>query len=182
ANWDSVEAWCMDQGKDAGVLVIEEVRRLMASDVKATGLKTLQGLIWKGGFDSGELKAHIYPDVIPAIQSWRDAGADVRIYSSGSVAAQKMFFGNSEESGDCLHLFSGHYDTTIGGKKESNSYTKLANDWCQQPGDILFVSDVIEELSAASEAGLQTRLSIRPGNQPVPEGHGFQQIHSFAEI
>ena len=65
-----------------------EVRRLMASDVKATGLKALQGLIWRGGFESGELVAHVYPDVIPAVERWRAAGLDVRIYSSGSIAAQ----------------------------------------------------------------------------------------------
>ena len=182
AERSSLQSWCEANGTDGRELVITEVRRLMAGDVKATGLKALQGLIWKGGFDSGALKAHIYPDVIPAIEAWRAAGADVRIYSSGSIAAQKMFFGNLDGPGDCLHLFSGHYDTTIGGKKETESYTKICEDWGMSPSDILFLSDVPEELAAATEAGLQTRLSIRPGNKPVPPGADFQSIDSFAEV
>ena len=94
----------------------------MDGDAKATGLKSLQGLIWKSGFESGEMRAHVYEDVVPAIDAWKAAGRDVRIYSSGSIAAQKLFFGHSEQ-GDLLDRFSGHYDTTSGGKKEQGSYT-----------------------------------------------------------
>ncbi|MEM7559686.1 MAG: acireductone synthase [Planctomycetota bacterium] len=182
AEKDGLQSWSEATGTAAKDLVIAEVRRLMADDVKATGLKALQGLIWKGGFDSGALKAHIYPDVIPAIEAWREAGCDVRIYSSGSIAAQKIFFGNLDGPGDCLHLFSGHYDTTVGGKKEAESYTRICDDWGVSPADILFLSDVPEELAAATEAGLRTRLSIRPGNKPVPPEAEFQSITSFAEV
>ncbi|MEC8555455.1 MAG: acireductone synthase [Planctomycetota bacterium] len=182
AEQKSLQSWSEATDTADKDLVIAEVRRLMADDVKATGLKALQGLIWKGGFDSGALKAHIYPDVIPAIEAWRAAGADVRIYSSGSIAAQKMFFGNLDGPGDCLHLFSGHYDTTIGGKKERESYTQICEDWGVSPSEILFLSDVPEELTAATEAGLQTRLSIRPGNKSVPPEVTFQSIESFEEV
>ena len=106
----------------------------------------------------------------------------MRIYSSGSIAAQRMFFGNLQGEGDCLELFSGHYDTTIGGKKETDSYRKIAEDWKQQPGSILFVSDIPEELAAASEAGFQTCLSIRPGNKPVDPGVHFRSIRSFEDV
>ena len=51
-----------------------------------------------------------------------------------------------------------------------------------QPGEILFVSDVVNELAAAREAGMQTALSLRPGNQPQDAAANYQQIHSFDEL
>lgn len=183
AGWSSLVDWQTNSDKEStNDLVIDEVRRLMANDVKATGLKALQGLIWDVGFRSGVLKAHIYPDVIPAIQAWRMAGMDVRIYSSGSIAAQKLFFGHLAEAGNCLHLFSGHYDTTIGGKKLSESYTRIADDWNLPPANILFISDIAEELLAANRAGLQTLASVRPGNHGLPTNFHIPKIESFAEV
>lgn len=163
-------------------IISTEVRRLMAGDVKATGLKALQGLIWEGGFRSGELVAQVFPDVIPAIERWRSDGIDVRIYSSGSIAAQKLFFGHVVDRGDCLSLFSGHYDTTSGGKKERDSYLRIAEDWQLDPSTILFVSDIAEELQAAQQAGLQTRASVRPGNAELPDSLQVVRIVSFDEI
>lgn len=162
-------------------IVVSEVERLMDGDVKATGLKQLQGEIWRAGFESGQLVAHLWPDVPEALSQWRTQGIDLRIYSSGSVAAQKMFFGHSV-AGDLLHRFSGHYDTKIGGKKEAASYTAIAEDWNLPPDEILFISDVIEELEAASTAGLQTCLSIRPGNLPVPQDHQFASTTDFRQL
>lgn len=158
-----------------------EIVRLMDLDVKATGLKQLQGLVWETGFRSGELLAHVFNDVPPALSRWREAGLDVRIYSSGSVHAQRLFFGNTE-AGDLLHHLSGHYDTQIGGKRESDSYTRIAEDWRLKPANVLFLSDIVEELEAAKTAGMQTGLCIRPGNAEVEAGHGHAEIHSFDEV
>lgn len=149
--------------------ILKEVDRLMAADAKATGLKALQGLIWEEGYARGELKSHVYPDVPPALEKWTTAGLDVRIYSSGSVAAQKSFFKNTE-LGDLLGFFRGHYDTTTGGKREAPSYTRIASDMGLSPGQVLFLSDVPAELDAAALAGMRTGLLIRPGNAPVGDG------------
>jgi enolase-phosphatase E1 len=183
AGHASLESWQQKHPeKSASELVTEDVRRLMAGDVKATGLKALQGLIWANGFHSGQLKSHVYPDVIPAIEGWRASGIDVRIYSSGSIAAQKLFFGHVDGRGDCLHLFTGHFDTTSGGKKESASYTKIANEWGIPPQEILFISDIAGELDAAHHAGVQVIASVRPGNAPLPSPFPFKQITSFASV
>lgn len=160
-------------------LVIQTVNQMMDKDLKATGLKQLQGDIWKSGFDHGKLVAHVWPEVANTLRNWKAAGIDLRIYSSGSVAAQKMFFGHSID-GDLLPLFSGHYDTRIGGKKDSSSYRTIIDDWGLPAEQILFISDVVAELQAASEAGLQTCLSIRPGNAEVPSDHGFQVTTDFS--
>ena len=159
----------------------DEVIRLMDDDVKSTGLKQLQGLIWKAGFESGEMQAHLYEDVPPALIRWNADGRDVRIYSSGSVAAQRLFFGHTEY-GDLLKHFGGHYDTTTGPKKESESYTKIAEQFAVPASEILFVSDVVAELDAAREADLQTCLCIRPGNQQVAPGHGHAAVSNFAQL
>lgn len=161
--------------------VVAAVQQLMDRDAKVTGLKELQGLIWERGFNSGQMVAHLYPDVLPAIEAWRAGGRRVWIYSSGSVAAQRLFFGHTT-AGDLLNRFSGHFDTTSGGKKETASYQRIAAAIGALPDRILFVSDIVDELRAASEAGMLTALSVRPENQPQPDGHGFHEIRSFAEL
>lgn len=158
-----------------------EVLRLMDGDVKATGLKQLQGLIWEAGFISGELKAHVYDDVPPRLRDWHSRGLDIRIYSSGSIQAQKLFFGHTI-AGNLLPLLSGYYDTTTGPKKEAGSYTKIAAAFGLPPREILFLSDVATELDAARTTGMQTALVIRPGNAPAPPKHGHSEIAAFAEI
>ncbi len=183
AGHASLQAWRESEHHDDGrELIQSEVVRLMDIDAKATGLKALQGIIWQAGFDSGELRAHVYPEVVPAIQRWRAAGKDVRMYSSGSVAAQKLFFGQVENWGNCLDLFSGHYDTTIGSKKHSPSYSAIAQDWRLEPAEILFISDVSAELTAAAEAGFQIAASIRPENDPIAGGFAECAITSFDQI
>jgi enolase-phosphatase E1 len=182
AGHTSLNAWRGAANDTAAQqLVREEVIRLMDGDIKATGLKQLQGLIWRSGFESGELKAHLYDDVPLALQAWHAAGMDVRIYSSGSIAAQLLFFGHTI-AGDLLPLLKGHYDTTTGPKKESASYTGIAREFGRQPADILFLSDVVAELTAASLAGMQTGLCLRPGNAEPPADHDFATIRDFGEI
>ena len=183
AGYESFTAWCgcKTEVSKQQQLLRAEVLRLMDSDIKATGLKALQGLIWQSGFESGEMRAHIYDDVLPAIQAWNEAGYDVRIFSSGSIAAQKLFFGHTVV-GDVLHLFQGHYDTTTGPKKEAASYQAIAKDFGLPPAQILFLSDVPDELAAARTAKLQTGLCKRPGNAKVVAGHGHPEITSFDQV
>lgn len=189
AGHESLDAWLKSQSltRDnplrAADVVCKEVIRLMDADIKATGLKQLQGLIWKSGFESGELKAHVYDDVPPALLAWNAAGKDVRIYSSGSIQAQKLFFGHTI-AGDLLCQFRGHYDTTIGGKKEAGSYRKIVEEF-QLPADcILFLSDIVAELDAARAAGMQTALVVRPGNaaNQTSAGESHATIENFAQV
>ncbi|MCO6459113.1 MAG: acireductone synthase [Pirellulaceae bacterium] len=186
AGAPSFADWCRSQGIDhrhdsaALDLVRREVLRLMDGDVKATGLKMLQGQIWQAGFESGELRAHVYDDVPPALAAWQAAGYDLRIYSSGSTDAQRLFFGHTQR-GNLLGHFSGHYDTTVGSKREAASYERIATGFALPAGEILFLSDVVAELDAARQAGLQTALCRRPENAPV-QPHTHREISSFAEI
>lgn len=161
--------------------VIAAVHALMDSDAKATGLKQLQGMVWEAGFQSGELRAHIYEDVPPALAQWTQMGKEVRIYSSGSVAAQLLFFRHTI-AGNLLPYLSGHFDTTIGPKRQASSYWAIAKRLDLVCSDILFASDVSAELDAAKEAGMQTCLMIRPGNPSQPKGHGHFELRSFGEM
>ncbi len=181
AGTDSYGEWIAST-ENARIQFEDEINRLMAGDIKATGLKQLQGLIWESGFKNGQLKAHVFEDVQSAFKSWQAAGIDLRIYSSGSIHAQKLFFGHSE-AGDLLNYLSGHYDTTTGPKRESESYRQIASDWKLPSDKILFLSDITEELNAARDAGLQTALVMRPGNAtpcevtpPHPTISSFDQI------
>ena len=185
-EWNSPDVLLAEFGDDSDAKlfragVVKCLLRLMDDDVKATGLKKLQGLVWQEGFTSGEMVAHVYDDVRPAIEAWKASGKDVRIYSSGSVHAQKLFFEHSV-AGDMLPLFGGHYDTTTGPKKEADSYRQIAEAFGCPTSEILFVSDIEAELDAAIEAGMQTALSIRPGNKPLENPQNYQAVNSFAEI
>jgi enolase-phosphatase E1 len=182
AGEGSFQAWCGNlTAEEQQEKVIAEALRQMELDAKATGLKQLQGLVWKLGFDSGELLAHVFDDVPPALKHWHASGIELRIYSSGSVGAQKLFFGHTV-AGNLLELFSGHYDTTIGGKKESSSYHAIAEDLSDDAGQWLFISDIPAELDAAAAAGFQIALSQRPGNAEVPDADRFPSLTSFDQV
>jgi enolase-phosphatase E1 len=182
-DWLKREQLSRDNALRAATIVCNEVSRLMDADAKATGLKQLQGLIWKSGFESGELQAHVYEDVPPALAAWNAAGKDVRIYSSGSIQAQKLFFGHTI-AGNLLPHFGGHYDTTTGPKKNADSYRQIAAAFQLPASAILFLSDIVAELDAARAAGMQTALVVRPGNAPAHESSGgaHAKIADFSQI
>lgn len=155
-------------------------RHLMAQDRKSTGLKLLQGIIWDEGYRTGALRSVVFPDVPGALAAWRDAGLRLRVFSSGSVHAQKLLFAHTAY-GDLTPCFEGYHDTTTGPKKEARAYTAIAEAYGLPASDILFLSDVVEELDAAQEAGMRTGLLIRPGNRPAEAG-GHPTYSSFDEL
>jgi enolase-phosphatase E1 len=148
---------------DAGILA--SLHRWIAEDRKATPLKTLQGLIWAEGYTHTGLLGHVYPDVPPVLHAWNAAGIELYVYSSGSIVAQKVLFGHTF-AGDLTPLFEGYFDTTTGPKREAASYTEIAADTGFRPGEMLFLSDIEEELDAARAAGLQTARLLRPADTP----------------
>lgn len=155
-------------------------RHLMRLDRKSTGLKALQGLIWEEGYRSGEIRGHLFPDVAPALARWHAAGIRLRVFSSGSVQAQRLLFGHSE-AGDLTPYFEGFHDTTTGPKQEPDSYRAIAAAFDLPAEEILFLSDVRGELNAAREAGMETGMLVRPGNRPAEAG-GHRAYHSFEEV
>ena len=150
---------------------------LMDCDRKSTALKSLQGKIWKAGFESGELKGTLFADVPEAFRRWSQQGR-VAIYSSGSVAAQKLLFRYSTY-GDLTSLITDYFDTRTGPKSEKESYSEIARQMDIPPAEVIFFSDVVRELDAAREAGCQTRLVVRPGNAPVGDAHEHAQVESL---
>lgn len=175
-------AWCPYPWGSAAAAewVTEQAWKSMDADAKHTGLKSLQGLVWEAGFNDGTLRAPLFSDVPAALRRWREAGYDLRVYSSGSVAAQRLFFGHTD-AGDLTTLFSGWYDTAIGGKRLALSYQAISADWGGDPTDGLFLSDVGEELDAADAAGWQTGLVERPGNKPTV-GSTHRRIKTFDDV
>jgi enolase-phosphatase E1 len=159
---------------------IHYVYWLMDQDRKSTALKSLQGKIWQEGYRHGRLQGAVFPDVPPALERWHKSGIDVRIYSSGSILAQQLIF-STTPYGDLTRFLNGYFDTTTGPKAEPSSYTTIANAFGVPPSDILFISDVVRELDAASAAGLQILLSLRPGNPPQPS-NAYPSVASFADV
>jgi enolase-phosphatase E1 len=153
---------------------------LMDHDRKSTALKALQGRIWQDGYRSGELHGEVFADVPPALKRWQAEGVDIRIYSSGSVLAQKLIFSTTSH-GDLTRFLNGFFDTTTGPKTDSTSYKIIAQAFGLPEGGILFVSDVVRELDAASAAGLEVCAAVRPGNPPQPV-HQHRTISTFEEI
>ncbi len=144
--------------------VVEILLSWIEEDRKATPLKALQGMVWAQGYHAGQLKGHVYPDAVEALQRWHAAGYQLFVYSSGSIQAQKLIFGCSE-AGDLTPLFNGYFDTTSGPKREAQSYTNIQQAIGVEPEEILFLSDIVEELDAAQSAGLQTCGLAREGGE-----------------
>ena len=157
------------------------VNWLISKDRKSTGLKSLQGKIWHTGYIEGSLRAQVFPDVAPALARWCVAGLNVSIFSSGSALSQQLLFAHSEP-GDLTPLINNYFDTTVGNKGEAQSYRRIARELGLQPSEILFISDVTDELAAAREAGMKTLLSLRPGNKPQMNTDQYQTITSFDEL
>lgn len=150
-------------GNDEGILA--HLHAWIREDRKSTPLKTLQGLIWQAGYENGDLLGHVYPDVPPVLQAWNAAGIELYVYSSGSIVAQKVLFGHTF-AGDLTPLFSDHFDTTTGPKREAASYAEILARTGFQAREMLFLSDIEEELDAARVAGLQTARLLRPDDTP----------------
>jgi enolase-phosphatase E1 len=158
------------------------VEQLMDRDVKSRGLKVLQGLIWRVGYGSGALYGVVFDDVPQALQQWKALGIRTAIYSSGSVLAQKLIFGVTKKFGDLTPELSAFFDTAVGLKRSPASYAAIAAQLGCDTSNVLFVSDVVAELEAASAAGCQTALIIRPGN-PSPEPFDESRtIRSLSEL
>lgn len=162
-----VQRWLEATAAETGLAISDRdgivamLQRWIDEDRKATPLKALQGLIWRDGYIAGDYRAHLYAEVAAQLRRWKDDGLMLYVYSSGSVEAQQLFFRYSV-AGDLMPLFSGYFDTAIGGKRETESYCRIAAKIGLPPGEILFLSDIVEELDAARIAGLATTWLCRP--------------------
>ena len=149
----------------------------MDRDSKSTGLKELQGRIWEEGYASGELTGVVFDDVPRAFERWHAAGIPIGIFSSGSVLAQQRLFRHST-AGDLTRFLRWHFDTAVGPKQAPSSYTRIAEAVQRRPAEIVFVSDVAGELDAARDAGMQTIMTVRPGNAPQPAHTASDDHHA----
>jgi len=161
-------------------VIVEVLQGWIDEDRKHSALKALQGLMWTEGYRRADFTAHVYPDAVDALRRWHDAGHRLAVYSSGSVPAQKPFFGHSD-AGDLLPLFDAFFDTEVGGKREAASYARIATDLGREPGSILFLSDVVAELDAARDAGLRTVLVDRLQDYPRPRTGDACNAHARVE-
>lgn len=152
-------------------------------DRKVTPLKTIQGMIWRAGYESGAITGHIYDDAADALRRWHAAGVKLYVYSSGSVAAQKLLFAHTA-FGDLTPLFSGYFDTVTGPKLEAASYGKIAQAIGMNPAEILFLSDNTAEIDAARGAGMATMVLNRPQdlNAPPEKLAGYEWAADFTKI
>lgn len=157
--------------------VIDILLGWIAEDRKATPLKALQGMVWEQGYQAGQLKGHVYPDAVEALKRWHQDGFKLFVYSSGSIQAQKLIFGCSE-AGDLSPLFNGYFDTTSGPKREAQSYQRISQAIGLDAAQILFLSDIVEELDAARTAGMATCGLAREGGELA----GHITVDSFARI
>ncbi|CUS08218.1 unnamed protein product [Tuber aestivum] len=150
--------------------LVEHVRTLTVQDSKSPALKALQGHLWQAGYESGELVAPIYPDVLPALRAWRSRDVRVYVYSSGSVRAQDLFFRYSCE-GDVRAVFNGFFDTGVGAKVEEGSYRRILRECEGEEGaeGWVFLSDHVGEVRAAMEAGMMGGVVVREGNARLGE-------------
>lgn len=158
-------------------IALKTLYEYIEKDIKDTTLKEIQGHIWEEGFLKNELKGHIYEDAYNKLKEWHDLNIKLYVYSSGSIKAQKLFFSHTDY-GDITYLFDGFFDTTIGPKKESNSYINILKAINQEPQNVLFLSDIEDELSAAKHCGINTILVCRDDLK----SSSYKSVRSFYDI
>jgi len=158
---------------------VAQLVRWIDEDRKITPLKALQGMIWEAGYRNGDFQGHVYDDAVHQLRDWKNRGIALYVFSSGSVHAQKLLFGYST-FGDLTPLFSGYFDTTIGAKRDPDAYRHIVRNIGLPAGDILFLSDIREELDAAQMQGLRTCWLVRDGALPAKSSHPVAR--NFADI
>lgn len=165
-------------GKETTEAATVQLLNWITEDVKHPVLKEIQGMIWRKGYETGVYAAPLYEEVLPCWQTWQQAGFTLGIYSSGSIAAQKLFFKHTT-SGDVTHFLRDHFDLEIGSKLEASSYLKIAGRLQLLPSQILFLSDRTEELRAAQTAGYCVAHIVRPG---TPTSSEFETYQNFSTL
>ncbi|MCE9500453.1 MAG: acireductone synthase [Leptospira sp.] len=153
---------------------------LISVDRKSNPLKEIQGKIWKTGYESGKLQSTVFPDVPEFFKRIAGLKKRISIYSSGSVEAQKLIFKYSK-SGDMTGFISSYFDTSVGGKKDKQSYLKIAEELNAPPERIIFFTDINEEAESAIAAGFEAIILDRPGNAPQPD-HSLTKIPDFSGL
>lgn len=164
---------------------VEEVgnilRRWIDEDRKETSLKAIQGMIWADGYASGVLRGHVYEDVPVCLRRWQNKGVSLHVYSSGSEYAQRLIFSHTE-FGDLTPFFTCYFDTRLGPKRDAASYKKILRRIACPATDVLFLSDVGQELDAARKAGLLTCQLMRDSRtcraEPHPLARNFLEVES----
>lgn len=155
------------------------LEHLIDQDRKSTPLKSIQGMLWKEGYVSGELTSQVFDDVPPALERWKSSGKAIAIFSSGSVLAQQMLFRYTDH-GDLTGFIDAYFDTTTGPKRSMESYREIANKL--GAAATTFISDIPAELRAAEDAGCEAVLCVRSGNATIGDGFSGKRISSFDEI
>jgi len=192
AKWDSQDFAQYRDGfpeeyRSSRPALTAHVEDLVARDVKAPYLKSLQGYLWETGYRSGELTAPLFADVAPRLAAWRKESIQIMIYSSGSVPAQKLLFKHTNgQPRDLMPLITDFFDTVNAGPKvQAASYEKIAAKYPQYPAEAwLFLSDNLDEVRSAIDAGMQSFVVQRPGNPELPTGteERFKVVGSFDEL
>lgn len=176
--------------RDSYDSLLEYITSLVNNDIKDPILKSLQGFIWKLGYENGELMAPVYQDAIEFIKDLSKM-KNIYIYSSGSIKAQILLFGHVKgangSSVDMNSYLSGYYDiTTAGFKQESSSYVSILKDigYESKQSSVLFLSDNVKEVDAAIQAGMNSLVVDRPGNAPLSEADkkSFSIIETFRDL
>jgi enolase-phosphatase E1 len=166
-------------------VIVETLQGWIDEDRKHTALKALQGLVWEAGYENADFTAPLYPDVAPQLHAWQGDGYPLAVYSSGSVPAQKLLFGHTD-AGDLTGVFDAWFDTAMGHKREAESYRRIAGALQRDAGEVVFLSDVVEELDAAREAGMRTVLVDRREDYATPRTgnatNGHERVESFKDI
>lgn len=159
--------------------VIDQLLRWIDEDKKIMPLKALQGMIWEEGYRQGRFRGHVYEDAVRGLERWRAAGLKLYVFSSGSVQAQKLLFAHTDY-GDLTPWFSSYFDTHIGAKREPAAYAAIARAIGLPPAEILFLSDIREELDAAGQVGMHTIWLVR--ECPADPQAAHRQVASFDDI
>jgi enolase-phosphatase E1 len=176
---------------DANLHTNEEVVKYLTEEIAKRNFQpeylALIGIVNVNSFRNGQLNGEVYDDVPVALRNWKQNDKGVFTYSNGSVVSQREIFRTTRQ-GDLTPCITGYFDTSeVGGKKESDSYKRISDTIEVATTDVLFLSDMSEELDAADGAGMDVLLVAREPSRTylgprAEERRRYDNIASFLEI
>nr|XP_046913454.1 LOW QUALITY PROTEIN: enolase-phosphatase E1-like [Dermatophagoides farinae] len=143
--------------------------------------------LWSHSFETGKLKADVYPDIMDAFHYWRfEEFIKIYSYASGPVEGQRQFL-RSTSVGDLNRYIANGLNSSGGYKFDPNKYRSLCAALREpKPDNLLYITDDPRKARAAETVGIRTIVVNRTGSDTgkydPKETQALTVVNTLADI
>lgn len=186
AEWISrLRKVCDIPMNDKGETIAAIVESLQRKSPKVLS-RELNILMWIWLYRKRKIESIVYEEVSTVLHDWKFEKdiPNICLFSSSSIIPQKLMICRTG-SGNLLPLIDYFIGPKFGSKDDSDSYRNIADGLGLSTAELLFITDCVEEVNAASRAGCCSVLIFRDGNDIPNKGeplHKVIKIRSFDDL